>query len=208
DPSLLDAGYDGVVVPGGFGSRGVEGKIAAATYCIQNNVPYLGLCYGLHMGVIAMARLAGLTGANTTEVDPDTKYPVIALMDSQKQVTEKGGTMRLGDYPCVLDPTSKVGQAYGVKQINERHRHRWEVNNAYRTQLEAAGLKFVGLSPDGRLVEIIEHADHPYFVASQFHPEFKSRPGRPHPLFDALITAAKTRRESLSKTPKSANIIA
>ncbi|QQR53239.1 CTP synthase [bacterium] len=190
DPKLLE-GYAGIIVPGGFGSRGVEGKIAAATYAIQNQVPYLGLCYGLHMAVIAAARLHGLTDANTTEVNPDTTAPVIDLMEHQKSITNKGGTMRLGNYPCVLDSKSKVGQAYGVAEVLERHRHRWEVNNAYRDQLTAAGLRFVGMSPDQKLVEIIELADHPFMVASQFHPEFKSRPRRPHPLFNAFMVAAK-----------------
>jgi CTP synthase len=191
DSSLLE-GYTGFLVPGGFGSRGVEGKIAAATYAIKHQVPYLGLCYGLHMAVIAAARLNGLKDANTTEVNPNTPHPVINLMEHQRTVTDKGGTMRLGDYPCVIDAQSKVGKAYGETEVMERHRHRWEVNNNYRDRLQAAGLKFVGMSPDKKLVEIIELANHPFMVASQFHPEFKSRPRRPHPLFNAFMAAAKT----------------
>lgn len=190
DNSLLE-GYDGLVVPGGFGTRGVEGKIKAATYAITNKVPYLGLCYGLHMGVIALARLSGLKGANTTEVDPNTPHPVIDLMEHQRDIEAKGGTMRLGDYPCVLEPKSLTAKAYGTKKIVERHRHRWEFNNTYRELLTNAGLQLVGLSPDKQLVEIIEIAEHPFFIASQFHPEFKSRPSRPHPLFDAFIKAAE-----------------
>jgi CTP synthase len=189
DLSLLD-GYDGLVVPGGFGSRGVEGKIAAGGYAMDRKVPYLGLCLGLQTAVIATARRAGIKGANTTEIDPETKNPVIDIMADQKVVTDKGGTMRLGDYPCDLTPGTHAAKAYSEKRIFERHRHRYEVNNEYREKLEAAGLTFAGLSPDKRLVEIIEVKEHPFFVGSQFHPEFKSRPNRPHPLFDAFIKAA------------------
>jgi CTP synthase len=188
DPSLLE-GYDGLVVPGGFGSRGVEGKIAAAAYAMGHQLPYLGLCYGLHMGVIALARQIGLEGANTTEVDPETPHPVIDIMPDQKKIDKLGGTMRLGDYPCKLTPDTITATAYGTHTIAERHRHRYEVNNLYRAQLEKAGMIFSGQSPDGKLVEIIEMKDHPFFVASQFHPEFKSRPGQPHPLFAAFIQA-------------------
>lgn len=189
DPTLLE-GYDGLVVPGGFGSRGIEGKILAATYAMEHKVPYLGLCYGLHMAVIALARANGLAGAHTTEVDPDTAHPVIDIMTDQKHVDKMGGTMRLGNYPCVLQPGTVTAKAYGAKQVDERHRHRYEVNNNYRPQLEAAGMIFSGLSPDKRLVEIVEMKDHPFFVASQFHPEFKSRPAKPHPLFAAFMQAA------------------
>jgi CTP synthase len=188
-PELLD-GYDGLIVPGGFGSRGVEGKISAASYAMEHNIPYLGLCYGLQMAVIALARRSGLAGANTTEVDPLTPHPVIDIMEDQKDVSNKGGTMRLGDYPCVLDAKSVSAKAYGTKKIVERHRHRFEVNNAYRSALQEAGMVLAGLSPDKRLVEIIEIKNHPFFIASQFHPEFKSRPSRPHPLFDGFIQAA------------------
>jgi CTP synthase len=189
DLTLLE-GYDGLVVPGGFGSRGVEGKIAAGEFAIKHNVPYLGLCLGLQTAVIATARRAGIKDANTTEIDPATPNPVIDIMADQKDITAKGGTMRLGNYTCDIAPDSIAAKAYGKKRIQERHRHRYEVNNKYREQLEAAGLRLVGLSPDKKLVEIIEFKDHPYFVASQFHPEFKSRPNRPHPLFDGFIKAS------------------
>ncbi len=193
------SGYDGLVVPGGFGSRGVEGKINAATYAMEHKVPYLGLCLGLQTAVVAIARSIGLENANTTEVNPDTPHPVIDIMESQRDIESKGGTMRLGNYPCHLDPKSISAKAYGTKKIVERHRHRWEFNNAYRDELEAAGLRLAGLSPDGRLVEIVELDGHPYFVASQFHPEFKSRPNAPHPLFNAFVQTAialRARRES------------
>jgi len=206
DPSLLE-GYDGLIVPGGFGSRGIEGKIAAATYAQEHGVPYLGLCYGLHMAVIALARRAGLNRANTTEVDENTPHPVIALMADQKDVQNKGGTMRLGNYPCVITKGTKTAAAYGQKQILERHRHRWEVNNDYRERLEAAGLVIAGLSPDGRLVEIIEIDKHPFFVASQFHPEFKSRPSRPHPLFNGFIQAAYKHRQQSAQTTDKSSIV-
>jgi CTP synthase len=189
EPGLL-AGYDGLVVPGGFGSRGVEGKIAAGRYAMDNDIPYLGLCLGMQTAVIALARKIGLEGANTTEVDPTTPHPVIDIMADQKDITDKGGTMRLGNYPCNLTKSSHSAKAYGAKQIDERHRHRYEFNNSYREQLTAAGLVIAGLSPNKKLVEIIEMTNHPYFVASQFHPEFKSRPSRPHPLFDGFIKAA------------------
>ncbi len=187
-------GYDGLVVPGGFGSRGVEGKIVAATYAMERGIPYLGLCLGMQIAVIAKARQIGLENANTTEVDPDTTHPVIDIMESQRDIEAKGGTMRLGDYPCILKPGSISATAYGTTKITERHRHRWEFNNAYRAELEAAGLVLAGLSPDGNLVEVIEIADHAFFVASQFHPEFKSRPQTPHPLFDAFMAAASKHR--------------
>jgi CTP synthase len=185
------ADLDAIVVPGGFGSRGVEGKIAAATYALEHQVPYLGLCLGMQVAVIALARQNGLEGAHTTEVNPDTPHPVIALMDAQQHVTAKGGTMRLGDYVCTLTPGSQAAKLYDAKDIKERHRHRYEFNNAYREQLTKAGLLLAGTSPDDRLVELIEIPKHPFFVASQFHPELKSRPNRPHPLFDGLIKAAK-----------------
>jgi CTP synthase len=190
DAAILLSGYDGLVVPGGFGGRGVEGKVRAASFAMAHNVPYLGLCLGMQVGVIAFARLNGLTGANSTEMDAGTKYPVIDLMEHQKGVTDMGGTMRLGDYPCHLKPRSLAAKAYGEKKIKERHRHRFEFNNKYRERLAAAGLEFSGLSPDGNLVEIIELKDHAFFMASQFHPEFKSRPGRPHPMFHAFMQAA------------------
>jgi CTP synthase len=189
DPGRVLRKFDGIVVPGGFGSRGVEGKIKAAQYALQYKLPYLGLCYGLHMAVIAAARLAGLEGANTTEVDPETKYPVIATMADQKGKENTGGTMRLGDYPCDLVKGSTVADLYNSKSILERHRHRYECNNDYRDQYESWGIRAVGLSPDHHLVEIIEASNHPFMVASQFHPEFKSRPQRPHPLFAGFTKA-------------------
>jgi CTP synthase len=195
-------GYDGIIVPGGFGSRGVEGKIAAGEYAIKHGIPYLGLCLGMQTACIAVARMAGLKGANTTEIDKSTPHPIIDIMADQKDVTDKGGTMRLGDYPCVLQEDSLSAEAYGSTDIVERHRHRYEFNNAYREQLSAAGLRLVGLSPNGRLVEVIEVADHPFFVASQFHPEFKSRPHRPHPLFDAFIQAVD---HKVNGTPRPAS---
>ncbi len=182
---------NGIVVPGGFGPRGVEGKMLAARYAREREIPYLGLCYGLHMAVIEFARnVLGLCGANSTEIDPETPHPVIDLMPDQRGV-EMGGTMRLGRYPCQLVPESKAGRAYGEPLVYERHRHRWEVNNAYREAFEAAGFLVSGQSPDGRYVEIMELRDHPWFVGVQFHPEFKSRPNRPHPLFVAFIGVAK-----------------
>jgi CTP synthase len=183
-------GLDGIVVPGGFGPRGVEGKISAGRFAMDNKVPYLGLCLGMQTAVIALARkVLKTTQANSTEMDPDVKHPVISLMADQKQVIDKGGTMRLGDYPCILTKGTKIQKEYSSSRILERHRHRFEFNNSYRAKLEAAGLVLAGLSPDKRLVELIELSDHPYFVASQFHPEFKSRPNRPHPMFNGFIKA-------------------
>jgi len=182
---------NGIVVPGGFGPRGVEGKMLAARYAREREIPYLGLCYGLHMAVIEFARnVLGLCGANSTEIDPETPHPVIDRMPDQRGV-DMGGTMRLGRYPCQLVPGTKAALAYGEPLVYERHRHRWEVNNAYREAFEAAGFLVSGQSPDGRYVEIMELRDHPWFVGVQFHPEFKSRPNRPHPLFVAFIGVAK-----------------
>jgi CTP synthase len=195
-------GYDGIVVPGGFGSRGVEGKIQAGMYAMEHKLPYLGLCLGMQTGVIALARRSGLDNANTTEIDPGTPHPVIDIMADQRNVTDKGGTMRLGDYPCDLDPKSIAHRAYGRDHIVERHRHRYEFNNSYREHLQSAGLRLAGLSPDKRLVEIIEVKDHPFFVGSQFHPEFKSRPNRPHPLFDSFIKAAIKKRYRVASPAK------
>jgi CTP synthase len=183
------AKVDGIVITGGFGSRGVEGKIKAAQYALKHKMPLLGLCYGLHMMLIAAARSAGLTDANSTEVDPSTKHPVIATMNDQKGKENTGGTMRLGDYPCVIAKDSLSAKLYASTNIVERHRHRYECNNDYRDQYEAWGIRPVGTSPDNHLVEMIEAVDHPFAVASQFHPEFKSRPNRPHPLFKGFIAA-------------------
>ncbi|MCC6626090.1 MAG: CTP synthase [Chloroflexi bacterium] len=184
-------GVSGVLVAPGFGPRGIEGKIKAARFARESGVPYLGLCYGMQMACIELARHAcGLAGANSTEIDPDTPHPIIDLMPDQRELADKGGTMRLGRYPCRLAPGTQARAAYGTDQVDERHRHRFEFNNAYRTRLEAAGLIFSGLSPDGRLVEIVELRDHPFFVGTQFHPEFRSRPMQPHPLFREFVRAA------------------
>ncbi len=186
---------DGIIVPGGFGSRGIEGKIQAARYARENKVPYLGLCLGMQVMCVEFARnVLGHEDANSTEFDRSTKYPVIDLMLEQRAITNMGGTMRLGLYPCVLQPGTKAAEAYdGESQVDERHRHRWEFNNAYREEFQNAGVVLSGISPDGMLVEIAELADHPYMLGSQFHPEFLSRPMRPHPLFMGLIKAAKER---------------
>ena len=194
-PELL-SGCDGVLVPGGFGSRGVEGKISAIRYARERKVPFLGICLGMQMAVVEFARnAAGLTGAHSSELDSRTAYPVIDLMPDQVGVTEKGGTMRLGSWPCELAEGSRAAAAYGQSHIDERHRHRYEFNNDYREKLTAAGLALTGLSPDGRLVEIVELPDHPWFVGVQFHPELKSRPNKAHPLFREFIAAAKAGRK-------------
>lgn len=185
---------DGVVVPGGFGSRGVEGKIRAARYALDNKLPYLGLCYGLHMAVIAAARRAGLTDANTTEVNPTTTNPVIATMDGQQGLESTGGTMRLGNYACHFAKDSLAAKLYGTTDIVERHRHRYEANSAYIDKYEAWGIRAVGINPDNKLVEVIEATDHPFMIASQYHPEFLSRPNRAHPLFRGFIAAALGRQ--------------
>ncbi|CAN5797361.1 CTP synthase [soil metagenome] len=184
-------GAGGILVPGGFGHRGIEGKILAARFARHHRVPYLGLCLGLQCGVIEFARdVVGERDANSTEFDLFTSAPVIDYMPDQREMEDKGGTMRLGLYPARLTPGSRVHQAYGSEIIYERHRHRFEVSNRYREALETAGMLLSGQSPDGRLVEIVELRDHPWYVASQFHPEFKSRPDRPHPLFTGFIRAA------------------
>lgn len=184
-------GVDGILVPGGFGVRGIEGKIRAVNYARINNIPFLGICLGMQCAVIEFARnVAGLDEANSTEFDRATPYPVIDLMPDQRQIAEKGATMRLGSFPCRLEEGSRTQAAYGEKLVLERHRHRYEVNNTYRQDLARHGLSFSGISPDNKLVEIVELKDHPWFVASQFHPEFKSRPDRPHPLFREFIKVA------------------
>ncbi|MDM8527863.1 CTP synthase [Anaerolineales bacterium HSG24] len=183
---------DGIVVPGGFGERGIEGKIMAAKFARVNKIPYLGLCLGMQVMVIELAReITESDNPNSTEFSPTTTYPVIDLMPDQRDIAGMGGTMRLGSYPCHLVSGSKTAEAYGTSLIHERHRHRFEFNNKYRQPLSQAGLVFSGLSPDGRLVEIVELKEHPFMVASQFHPEFKSRPTRPHPLFRALIKVTR-----------------
>ncbi|MBE6990552.1 MAG: CTP synthase [Ruminococcaceae bacterium] len=194
-------GCDGILVPGGFGSRGIEGMVTAAAWARERAVPYFGICLGMQVAVIAFARRAlGWADANSAEFDPDTPHPVIDLMPDQVHVTAKGGTMRLGRYPCLLAPDSRSRKLYGTAEISERHRHRYEFNNIFRRQLVAAGLQTAGLSPDGTLVEVVEDPAHPWFVGVQFHPEFKSRPNRPHPLFRGFIAAAVQR--SLSPTDR------
>ena len=197
---LLAAGrlrhLDGMVIPGGFGSRGIEGKIAAAAYSRQNDIPCLGLCLGLQVMVVEFCRNElGLLGANSTEFDANTLHPVIDLMHAQRGIQDKGGTMRLGAYVARLAPRSRVAAMYGDTLVNERHRHRYEVNSAYRERMEAAGLQCSGLSPDGRLAEFIELDGHSFWVGTQAHPEFKSRPNRPAPLFCGLVGAALARAE-------------
>jgi len=185
------AGLDAVLVPGGFGHRGIEGKIEAARYCRENGVPFFGICLGMQCAVIEFARnVCGLEGAHSSEIDPETPYPVIDLLPEQKNVEDLGGTMRLGLYPCVLLKGSKAHAMYGEDVVHERHRHRYEVNNDFREVLGAKGMVFSGLSPDGSLVEMMELSDHPWFIGCQFHPELKSRPNRPHPLFQGFVRAA------------------
>ncbi len=189
---------DGIVIPGGFGFRGIEGKIAAARFAREHRLPFLGLCLGLHCAVIDLARdVCGLSGANSSEFDPHSPHPVIDLMDEQREVVDLGGTMRLGAYPAKLLPGTIVQRAYGQEVVYERHRHRYELNNKYRRPLEEAGVVCSGTSPDDRLVEFVElqRSLHPFFVATQAHPEFKSRPDRPHPLFAAFVAAARDRAE-------------
>jgi CTP synthase len=187
---LLD-GVDGVLVPGGFGVRGIEGKIAAVRYAREGNVPFFGICLGLQVATIEFARdVCGLKDANSLEFEPQAEHLVIHLMESQRNVTQKGGSMRLGAYPCRLEPGTLAARTYGSEEISERHRHRYEVNNRYREAMEARGLVFSGRSPDGQLVEMIELPEHPWFLGCQFHPEFKSRPYAPHPLFSGFVAAA------------------
>ncbi|MFO7152210.1 MAG: CTP synthase [Bacillota bacterium] len=194
--ALSDA--DGILVPGGFGDRGIEGKIKAIRYARENKIPFLGICLGMQCAVIEFARnVCGLEGAHSAEFAPQTPHPVIDLLPEQKNVKEKGGTMRLGKYPCRLVAGTNSFEAYGEELIDERHRHRYEFNNEYREVLEKAGMVIAGQSPDGRLVEIIEVKDHPWFVGVQFHPEFKSRPNRPHPLFRDFVRAALMHRENM-----------
>ena len=192
----LLSGYHGILVPGGFGERGIEGKIDAIRYARERNVPFFGICLGMQTAVIEYARnVVGLSGAHSSEFDKDTPHPVIALLDEQKNVTQLGGTMRLGAMPCVLEDGSRSHAAYGSAEISERHRHRYEFNNEYRDRITAAGLRLAGTSPDGGLVEIVELPDHPWFVATQFHPEFKSGPLSAHPLFAGFVEAAIKRKQ-------------
>ena len=201
--AALLQGMDAVVVPGGFGNRGVDGKVAAIRWAREQRVPFLGLCLGMQCAVIEWARnQAGLEGATSAELDPATPHPVIHLLPEQQDVVDLGGTMRLGVYPCRLATGSLALQLYGEEVVYERHRHRYEFNNAYRNLFLEAGYRISGTSPDGRLVELIELVDHPYFTACQYHPEFLSRPGKPHPLFRGLIAAAQQRREGVAEEPQ------
>ncbi len=200
DVESILGGMDGILVPGGFGSRGFEGKIKAANYARTNKVPYLGICLGLQVAIIEFARnVLGLEGANSAEIDPDTPYPLIDILPEQKKVTEMGGTMRLGQYPCAVKPDTKAYELYGSTMVYERHRHRYEVNNDFREALQKGGMVFSGTSPDNHIIEMIEIPDHPWFIAEQFHPEFKSRPNRPHPLFRGFVTAAAENHENKLK---------
>ena len=194
---------DGILVPGGFGDRGSEGKIEAVRFARENRIPFLGICLGMQMAVAEFARgVCELKGANSSEFDETSPHPVIHLMDSQKEIKDMGGTMRLGDYPCVLQESSVALKAYGKRKISERHRHRYEFNNGYRDLMKEKGMVLSGLSPDGRLVEIIEIKDHPWFVGCQFHPEFKSRPTDSHPLFKGFVKAAMQNRQSTREVPR------
>ncbi|HSY41259.1 MAG TPA: CTP synthase, partial [Polyangia bacterium] len=190
-PAALLSEMDGILVAPGFGSRGIEGKIEAVRYAREQGVPFFGICLGMQVAVIEFARnVAGLRGANSTEFDPKPPFAVVDFLPEQRTVTDKGATMRLGGYPCVLAPGSKAAAAYGTSEITERHRHRYEVNNDFREALTKHGMLISGLSPDRRLVEMVELPQHPYFVGCQFHPEFRSRPQQPHPLFQSFIAAA------------------
>ena len=193
-------GIQGVLVPGGFGDRGIPGKVNAIRYARENGVPFLGICLGLQCAMIEIGRdVAGLEMASSAEFDPSTPHPVIHLMETQKGIANLGGTMRLGAYPCVLAEGSLAHRCYGKREISERHRHRYEVNNEYRDRFTAVGVLFSGTSPDDSLVEIIELPGHPFFIAVQFHPELKSRPGSAHPLFKAFVAAAVNRQENAGK---------
>jgi CTP synthase len=205
-PERLLAGVDGLLVPGGFGERGVEGKVEAIRFARERGIPFFGICLGMQCAVIEFARNAvGLKDAHSTEFDKNNPHPVICLLDEQKTITDKGGTMRLGAHPAKLSEGTKSAQCYGKKDISERHRHRYEFNNVYRQQFIAHGMAIAGTSPDGTLVEIVEIADHPWFVGVQFHPEFKSQPTRPHPLFNSFVAAAvkrhKVRAAKSQETP-------
>jgi CTP synthase len=190
------AGVDGILVPGGFGMRGIEGKIEAIRYARTRGIPFFGICLGMQCAAVEFARsVLGLEDANSTEFDRNTQHPVISLMEDQTEVRQRGGTMRLGAWPCDLAPESLARKAYGVDRISERHRHRYEFNNDYRKRFADQGFRATGLSPDGSLVEIIELPEHPWFLSVQFHPEFQSKPTRAHPLFRDFIAAALARRE-------------
>lgn len=196
-PERLLSGYDGLLIPGGFGERGIEGKVEAIRFARERQIPFFGICLGMQCAAIEFARnVIGLSGAHSTEFNKDTPHPVICLLDEQKSITDKGGTMRLGAQPAVLDPKSHAHKWYGGPKIMERHRHRYEFNNVYRQQFAAHGMMFAGTSPDGSLVEIMEFPEHPWFLSVQFHPEFKSKPTSPHPLFNGFIAAAVAKHQS------------
>ena len=182
---------DGVIIPGGFGSRGIEGKIKVIRFCRENKIPFLGICYGFQLAVIEFARtVCGLKNANTSEVNKNTQHPVIDIMENQKNIKDKGGTMRLGSWPAILKKDSKIYNLYMKENVSERHRHRYEVNNKYIGMIEKNGLVFSGKSPDGTLMEFMELKNHQYFIGTQGHPELKSRPMKPHPLFNGLVRAS------------------
>ncbi len=200
---ILLKNVDGVLIPGGFGDRGSEGKIAAIRYARENGIPFFGICLGMQMAVVEFARnVCGLERANSTEFDLQTTHPVIHLMEEQKAIDTKGGTMRLGSYPCVLQNETLAAKLYGREKISERHRHRYEYNNNYRAEFGARGMVLSGMSPDGALVEIVELRGHPWFLGCQFHPEFKSRPMDSHPLFRGFVEAALQNRRSLADAPR------
>ena len=205
------AGLDGILVPGGFGSRGIEGMILAAQYAREKNIPYFGICLGMQVAVIEYARhVLGIADANSGEFAPEGLHKVIDYMPGQSDAVDKGGTLRLGSYPCFIRPGTTMERCYGVGEISERHRHRYEFNNEYREALAAAGLTLSGLSPDGRLVETVELSDRPFYVGVQYHPEFKSRPNKPHPLFKGFVAAALAAQQALGHSavaPKEPDIL-
>ena len=199
-PAKFLSDVHAVLVPGGFGVRGTEGKVAAVKFARERKIPFFGICLGMQMAVVEYARSLGMSGANSLEFDENTPYPVITLMESQVAVQDKGGTMRLGAYRCALKPESLAHRLYGQDVIEERHRHRYEVNNQYRDRLESEGLVFSGHNPELNLVEMIELEDHPHFIGCQFHPEFKSKPFAPHPLFAGFVRAAAEHRDTKVST--------
>ena len=193
----LLGGVSGIIVPGGFGDRGIEGMVLAAQYARENKIPYFGICLGMQIALIEFARnVLGYTDAHSVELSPETTHPVIHLMPDQEGIDDIGGTLRLGSYPCVLNTDSIAYKMYGTETIHERHRHRYEVNNDYRKAFTDNGIMLSGISPDGRIVEMIENVDHPWFIGTQAHPELKSRPNRPHPLFKGFIKAALDYQEN------------
>ena len=201
-PDLLLGGVDGILVPGGFGMRGVEGKVQAAQYARKFDIPYFGICLGMQCAVIEFARnVLHLDGANSTEFVAHTPHPVICMLEEQKQITHKGATMRLGSQPCVLEEESRAAGCYGTLEVHERHRHRYEFNSEYRRQFESAGFAITGINPELNLPEIVEIPDHSWFVAVQFHPEFRSKPHHPHPLFAGFVEAAINRHQARVQVP-------